>query len=54
MTGDELAKLRTAAKLTQAEAAEKLRVHLGTVRNWEQGRRTISAAMAQHIKNTLA
>jgi DNA-binding transcriptional regulator YiaG len=54
MTGDQLRTLRERCKLTQAEAADRLAVHVGTVRNWEQGRRAISPAMAKHIKTTLA
>ncbi len=54
MTPATLKKLRAAAKLTQAEAAVKLAVHVTTISNWESGRRGISPAMAKLINSTLA
>jgi DNA-binding transcriptional regulator YiaG len=54
MSGNTLRKLRAAAKLTQAEAAERLAVHVTTISNWESGRRSISPAMAKLIKTALA
>lgn len=54
MTPKAFKALRTAAKLTQAEAAERLSVHVGTIRSWEQGIRGISPAMAKLAKSVLA
>jgi DNA-binding transcriptional regulator YiaG len=54
MSAEQFRALRQRRKLTQDEAAVRLAVHVGTVRNWEQGRRAISPAMAQHIKSALA
>ena len=42
-----LAGLRDALGLTQAEAAAKIDVPIGTWRNWEQGRRRPSPAIAR-------
>jgi len=43
MTPDELAQRRKALGFSQVKLAAALRVGLGTVSNWEQGRREIPA-----------
>jgi transcriptional regulator with XRE-family HTH domain len=47
--GEKLKELRQGAKLTQAELAEKSGVPIGTLREYEQGKRDPSLSMAQKL-----
>ena len=51
MTKDEIKALRTALKLTQAEMAERLGVHMRTYQQWEYGRRKPSAATVRLLQS---
>lgn len=51
---EELQKAREAAGLTQQQAADKLGIAVGTLRNWEQDRRHPTALLQQTVLKTIS
>ncbi|HEY7310012.1 MAG TPA: helix-turn-helix transcriptional regulator [Gemmataceae bacterium] len=51
--GDKLKELRTAAKLTQAGLASASGIPIGTIRDYEQGKRDPSLSTAQKLAHAL-
>ena len=52
MTGPRLREMRRRRGWTQRHLAAELGVDVSAVRNWERGRRPVSAAMAKLIRFT--